>query len=545
MSTSRIPGSTPTDPPVQTASPARLKLGYACLPDTGSGRQELLEQVRHALLSAGAERALVEAEPRSGPGAGPLFRQLRDLIRSGQVRAVITPSQERLSVHLELVLDLAQLCRLHGVALLNLEGETLAVRGADGRVISQLLETLEAHRSELYGEKTRRHLQVARDEGYPARPRVPYGLRKVRDEKGRFVEIELHPRQAPLARQRIHWFLRDGLSVAALARRIEEQHRLSVQAVQLGRWLRNPMLTGRRCWHKNDAGVFAQVEEHPSFPALISDAEHQAILQRLNRGRSDRGLRGRTRRMFTGLCRCSNCDRGLVYKVSGSSTTYLRCLNARCERKGKAIRADQVEAVLAWSLAMQGEALLLQMQQTSCEAPQIAMLEQEIAVLQTIGGTERVVEQKRHELERWRSGAAELPAWLLIGCLRSERFWDQEESQLNRQLSLLLEGIVVELGDSTAESQLQAVQCRTLPAAAPLPPNQRRLSAIPDPRRQPLSEREQQRMEEALASLWRESEPEPAPAIAAQHEHAEPISPTPISPTPGSEAPISPSPTDA
>ena len=175
---------------------------------------------------------------------------------------------------------------------------------------------------------------------------------------------------------------------------------------------------------------------------------------------------------------------------------------------------------------MQAEALLLQMQQESSEAPQIATLEQEIAVLQTIGGTERVVEQKRHELERWRSGAAELPAWLLIGCLRSERFWDQEESQLNRQLSLLLEGIVVELGDSTAESQLQAVLCRTLPSAAPLPPNQRRLGATPDPRRHPLSPQQQQRMEEALATLWRESEPEtPTAAIPAEPARAEEAEP--------------------
>ncbi len=496
----------PTDPHARGTGGqsigGRLSVGYACLNDQGQEQQERLEQLRHALLNAGAERALVERQQRRGSTVGPLFRQLRQLISHGQVHTLVTPSQELLSSNLELVLDLAQLCRLHRVRLLDLQGEALVVRGADGRAISQLLGTLETHRSELYGEKTRRHLQVARDEGYPARPRVPYGLRKLRDEKGRFVEIELDPRQAPLARQRIQWFLRDGLSVTALARRIEEQHRLSVQATQLSRWLRNPMLTGRRCWHKDDTGVFAQIEEHPSFPALISDAEHAAIQQRLNRGRSDRGLRGRQRRLFTGLCRCSNCDKGLYYKVSGRSTTYLRCLNPLCGRKGKAIRATQAEAVLAWSLAKQAEVLLEKLRQPTSDVPQIRQLEQEIAVLEGISGTARVLEQKRHELERWRSGASELPAWLLIGCLRSERFWEQEEAQLNRQLSLLLEGVVVELGESTADSHLQAVHCRTLPRAAPLPPNQHRLPPLADTHQQPLSASEQQRMEEAVASLW-------------------------------------------
>ena len=495
------------------AAAGRLTVGYACLNDHHEGQQERLEQLRHALLSAGVDRALVEGPSRQGPEAGPLFRQLRQLISSDQVHTLITPSQERLSGNLELVLDLAQLCRLHRVRLLDLQGEPLVVRGAEGRAISQLLGTLENHRSELYGEKTRRHLQVARDEGYPARPRVPYGLRKLRDDKGRFVEIELHPGQATLARQRIHWFLRDGLSVAALARRIEQQHRLSVQAAQLSRWLRNPMLTGRRCWHKDDTGAFAQIEEHPSFPALISDAEHAAIQQRLNRGRSDRGVRGRQRRLFTGLCRCSRCDKGLYYKVTGRSTTYLRCLNPLCERKGKAIRSDQAEAVLAWSLARQAEVLLEQLRQPTSDAPQIRQLEQEIAVLEGISGTARVVEQKRHELERWRSGAAELPAWLLIGCMRSQRFWEQDEAQLNRQLSLLLEGVVVDLGDSTADSRLQAVHCRTLPAIAPLPANQHRLPPRADLLQHPLSSSEEQRMEEALATLWSESDQSAPPAV--------------------------------
>ncbi len=145
----------PTDPHARGTGGqsigGRLSVGYACLNDQGQGQQERLEQLRHALLNAGAERALVERQQRRGSTVGPLFRQLRQLISHGQVHTLVTPSQELLSSNLELVLDLAQACVLESkrAAEVGLPEEEEPLRDAlaaaldDGRALAVFERVLE------------------------------------------------------------------------------------------------------------------------------------------------------------------------------------------------------------------------------------------------------------------------------------------------------------------------------------------------------------------------------------------------------------------
>ena len=159
---------------------------------------------------------------------------------------MICPSQDRLGRNLELVMQFVQLCQMQGVKLRDLNGRELEVKTADGRLMTQIVGALDEHRSRLYGEKTRRHLQAAREQGLPARPRVPFGLAKVRDDAGRFVAIEIHPTEGPLARKWIQLYI-DGISLTALRRQVYEDNNKDHQMGQLSRWLINPMLTGRLC----------------------------------------------------------------------------------------------------------------------------------------------------------------------------------------------------------------------------------------------------------------------------------------------------------
>jgi hypothetical protein len=245
-----------------------------------------------------------------------------------------------------------------------------------------------------------------------------------------------------------------------------------MQMRQLARWLASPLLTGRLAWHKDATGRFKQVATEQTFPALISDAEHEAINVRMAAMATNQGVRGRTVRMFTGLARCADCGKALAYKLSGRSTWYLRCCDLFCPNRNRLIRADLVFAVLQYSLNEHARALLPILQQPAVDPPGVAALLAEIAVLEKITGTETVVEAKRAEINRLRRHDATTPGWLLIGALRSATFWLQSDERVNSVLRQLLAGVTVQLGASVSAARVTSVRCRTSPAEAPLPPDQ-------------------------------------------------------------------------
>jgi DNA invertase Pin-like site-specific DNA recombinase len=479
-----------------------VRIGYSRISDERQLGTDPLKQARHDLEKAGADLVLVEVGSGTDDASRPKFRQLREMVLSGQATEVITPNQDRLGRNLALVLDFVQLCHLQGVALRDLNGRELEVKTADGRLMTTLLGALDQHRSQLYGEKTRRHLQSAREQGLPARPRVPFGLRKVRNEAGRFVGIEIDPDTGPMARQRVEWFLKEGLTITGLCTRINQQTpEHPMQMRQLARWLASPLLTGRLAWHKDATGRFKQVAAEQTFPALISDAEHEAINVRMEAMSTNQGVRGRTVRMFTGLARCGDCGKALAYKLSGRSTWYLRCCDLFCTNRNRLIRADLVFAVLQYSLSEHARHLLPILQQPAVDPPGVAALLAEIAVLEKITGTESVVEAKRGEINRLRRHDATTPGWLLIGALRSPSFWLQSDERLNNVLRQLLAGVTVQLGASVSAARVTSVRCRTSPAEAPLPPDQNDIRLVRGLADLELAAECQSQIEAALAAM--------------------------------------------
>ena len=138
------------------------------------------------LKKAGAERVLVEVGSGRDDSARPQFRKLREMILDGKVTSVICPSQDRLGRNTELVLQFVQLCRMQKVQLVDLNGRDLAVKTADGVLLTTITAALDQHRSDLYSEKIQRAMKSARDQGLPARSKIPFGLRKVRNAAGRY-----------------------------------------------------------------------------------------------------------------------------------------------------------------------------------------------------------------------------------------------------------------------------------------------------------------------------------------------------------------------
>jgi len=51
----------------------------------------------------------------------------------------------------------------------------LEVQTADGRLMTTIVGALDQHRSQLYGEKVRRAMESAKEQGLPVRSKLPFG----------------------------------------------------------------------------------------------------------------------------------------------------------------------------------------------------------------------------------------------------------------------------------------------------------------------------------------------------------------------------------
>ena len=93
-------------------------------------------------------------------------------------------------------------------------------------------------------------------------------------------------------------------------------------------------------------------------------------------------------------------------------------------------------------------------------------------MLEAITGTQKLIEEKRQQINDLYANQTDTPAWLLIGALRSPMFWLQEDPKLNTILKFFIDRIDVQIGDSPQTGFVTGIQCRTSPSAAPLPPDQ-------------------------------------------------------------------------
>ncbi len=451
-----------------------MQVGYSRISDAQQqALSDPLAVAKHELEKAGADLVLLDVGSGRSDTARPQFRKLRELILDRKATEVICPSQDRLGRNTELILQFVQLCQMQGVPIRDLNGRELEIKTADGKLMTTIVAALDTHRSDLYSEKVRRHLSAAREQGFPAVPSIPFGLKKVRNEAGRFVSLDIDPVTGPIARQRVDWYLKDGLSQTGLFHRIRDRHpEHPMSHRHLGRWLASPLLTGRLRW--NDKACTEQ-----SFPALISDAKHEAIKIKLSASSTNSGLRGRQVRLLTGLVKCADCGTGLTYKIfPGREYQYLRCSNAACGVYGKRVKVDQVFGVLQYSLSEHAKALVPILQRPKTDSPEVTSLQQEIEVLRTVSGTDDVIEKKQLEINQLRRLDHETPSWLLVGLMRQPLFWVAEDAKLNQVLRLLLERVEVHLGAGVKQSRVVEVRARTTPAVCPLPKDQRNIKML-------------------------------------------------------------------
>jgi DNA invertase Pin-like site-specific DNA recombinase len=433
-----------------------------------------LERQEQALLKeSGADEVLTDVGSGTNTNR-PGYQRMLELIKSGQVSKIVVADQDRLNRQVSADLELWGLCEAAGTSITTLDGRPIEFRTPDGALLSTINSALNAHRSALYGQKIRRGLEAGRAQGKPTRSSVPFGLSLQRDGRGRPSGVELDPKTAPLARQRIDWFL-EGVSMTNICKRSADLHGVALTVVGLNRWIKNPMLTGRLCWHRRPDGTYEHVADEQTFDPLMTDAEAHRIQIRLATLKTERGIRGRRRRPFSGLVKCHHCGKSLLYIQKRAGTEYLRCGQFDCPSRLKYIRADQIFGVLQFSLAMHARKVAPLLGQPRVDPPEVLALRREIQTLQGISGTEEVVAAKQAELQRLQGEDADTPIRALVAALRLPHFWLQDDEPLNDSLRLLVTQVVVDLAESAATAKVVSVECRCNPAEAPLPPDQRNI----------------------------------------------------------------------
>jgi len=144
-----------------------------------------------------------------------------------------------------------------------------------------------------------------------------------------------------------------------------------------------------------------------------------------------------------------------------------------CPKASKAISADQVFGVLQYATALHAKQLVSVLQRPKTDPPGVAQLRDQIQVLETIPGSEELIERKRLEIKELMTQETELPSWLTIAAVRSMNFWLMDDQKLNQVLRLMLESVTVNLAQGVRTAQITSVRFRTAPAEGPLPEDQR------------------------------------------------------------------------
>jgi len=482
-----------------------MRVAYSRISTAEQDDHGALETMRRQLEATGADEILLEIGSGKDDSERPQFRKLVEQVKQGLVTEILVPSQDRLYRNLGELMKFVETCRVYRVKVSDLNGRDLTCSTADGTLWTQLLGSLDQHRSGLYGEKTRKALEAARSMGFPARPRIPFGLRKVRDANGRFIAVELDPELSPLARARVDAFLKQGLGLTGVAKWIQRNQPEAywVQQAQLRRWLVNPMLTGRLCWHKADQlGNFHHVDSEQTFPALVTDAEMEIIKSRVNDRTLTQGVKDQTRRMLSGIARCASCNGVLSHKVNAGRAKYLRCSNTRCRHNTKQVKLDVVFAALQVAFAKQATQVAEALRRPTVDPPGVSVLQAEIKTLETISGTEVLIQQKRTEIAALRGeSASSVPLWALEILLSHPYFWVKlSDERLNDALRLVVASVPVQLGEKTADAKVTEVVFRT-PGQQRCPVAPGELIPLRFTREQARVAFDDQKLDEALAAL--------------------------------------------
>jgi site-specific DNA recombinase len=367
----------------------------------------------------------------------PGLERIRDLAAEGQLQAVLVYSPDRLSRKYAYQVLLMEEFARHGV-------ETVFVKAPQGQTAEdQLLVQFqgmiaEYERAQILERSRRGKRHRAQRGDVNVLSGAPYGYRYVRKTPEAAAYYEIIEEQAVVVRNVYAWYTSEGLSIAAIVRRLNAQ---SVPTrKRLSRWerstvwamLRNPAYKGSACFGKTKQAERQRItrplrlrggyaacnsanHERPReewieipVPAIVSETVFDLAQERLQENKRLSSRRTVEWSIVQGLVSCRKCGYGMCRtstRTSARKIHYYRCLGSDGWRHlngplcdNRPVRQDLLDQ-LVWD-----EVLKLLQDPTLIQHE----IEQRLATARDANPTKRREESLQRELTRTRKGMERL-----------------------------------------------------------------------------------------------------------------------------------------
>jgi site-specific DNA recombinase len=292
--------------------------------------------------------------------ARPGLERLRDLVSAGQIQAVLIYGPDRLSRKYAYQVLLLEEFSRHGVQTVFLRG--VSAQTPEEQLLVQFQGMIAEYERAQISERSRRGKRHRAKTGcVNVLSGAPYGYRYVKKNQTTDACYLVDEAQRAVVRNVFAWYTEEGLSIGAIARRLNE-HKVPTrfgkslwERSKVWAMLRNPAYVGRAAFGKTERAERKRVtrplrqkggysarnsanRERPkdqwiemAVPALVSEETFARAAEKLaeNRRFSSRNTKEPT--LLQGLLVCGQCGYSL-YRTSTRTTKrqakYYRCLGS-------------------------------------------------------------------------------------------------------------------------------------------------------------------------------------------------------------------------
>jgi site-specific DNA recombinase len=320
----------------------------------------------------------------------PGLEALRDLAAAGQIEVVLVHSPDRLSRKYAYQVLLAEELSRCGVELVFLKAPSGAT--PEDQLLVQFQGMIAEYERAQIAERSRRGKRHRAHQGsINVLSGAPYGYRYVKKSDTAAAYYEVVESEAAVVRQVYEAYTQQGLSINAIARRLNEGH--IPTRTETTRWerstvwglLRNPAYRGRACYGKTELRPRQRItrplrqrhglasrdsanHERPrpdwieiAVPALVSEEIFALAQEQLEQNKRHSPRRTIEPTLLQGMLVCERCGYGL-YRTSTQTSArrlyYYRCIGSDAYRHLKGavcdnppVRQDQLDAVV-WKEVM-------------------------------------------------------------------------------------------------------------------------------------------------------------------------------------------------
>ncbi|MFC1870860.1 recombinase family protein [Chloroflexota bacterium] len=261
----------------------------------------------------------------------PKLNELRELVRNGEIQAVIAYTLDRLSRDPVNFIILQDEIEKAGVELI------LVTEDLDSSDQGKLIGHIKGYAAKLEVEKIRERTGRGRRERVKS-GKLPtggklYGYKYIKGRgTGQGIRV-INENEAKWVRQWRDWILEDGQTLYAITLRMRAlpvatpMDKRMWQISTIYNILTNPAIAGRTCCYRYSKAEKERVEIPDATPAIISWEDYEAIQQKLAQNRSQSKRSCKLEYLLRGHIFCKQCRRSYKGKsklASKKTNRYLR-----------------------------------------------------------------------------------------------------------------------------------------------------------------------------------------------------------------------------